>query len=188
MASKSSSPLELETAERGQSWGGNKHIIYLFEKSYTIVDILSFFDKLRVNSDPLKSQVSNQASRLFYTFSGLHFLLKQVHAVTIHGLNLWSSIKPDEVIKHFTSSNEYFIKFIEILMIVEIQYLEMIVFKQEQSLATDYVEEVIINEQMMALEQKVREDQLAIPYLLTVLESEGLHMSASLARGMLCIP
>lgn len=72
-------------------------------------------------------------------------------------------------------------------MIVEIQYLEIIVFEQEQSLATDYVGEVIINKQMMALEQEVREDQLAIPYLLTVLEREGLHMSVSLARGILCI-
>lgn len=186
MESKSSSSSELATAVIGHPWDGNKKLVSLFEKPYTITEFLSFFDKLRLNSDSSKSKISDKASRLFYTFSGLHFLLKQVYAVVTLGLNPLSNIEIEELTKHFETCSDYFTEFTRILKVVEIRYLELIVFS-ETALANDYVGEVIKNEKMTALEQRVREDHLGIPYLLTVLESEGLNISVPLIQGMLCI-
>ena len=187
MASKYSSSPELATAAVGHPWDGNKKVVLIFEKSYTITEFLSFFDKLRLNSDPLKNRISNKASRLFYTFSGLHFLLKQVYAVAIHDLEQTSSIEMEELKRHFETCSDYFSEFTRILKIVEIYYLELIVDGESLPLTSDYLEEVIKNEKLMALEQRVREDQLVVPYLLTVLEREGLNISATLIQDMLCI-
>lgn len=186
MASKYSSSPELATAAVGHPWDGNKKVVLIFEKPYTITEFLSFFDKLRLNSDPLKNRISNKASRLFYTFSGLHFLLKQVYAVAILGLEQTSSIEMEELKRHFETCSDYFTEFTRILKIVEIYYLELIVYG-ERPLTSDYLEEVIKNEKLTALEQRVREDHLVIPYLLTVLEREGLNISATLIQGMFCI-
>lgn len=186
MASKNSSSPELATSAIERLWDENKKVVCLFnETSYTMTDFLSLFDTLRLDSDPRKSRASAKASRLFYTFSGLHFLLKQVYNVSIRGLNHSPSIETmKEVTRHFENGNNYFTEFIKILKIVEIHYLELIVFEEENSLATDYLGEVLINEQMTALEKKVRGDQLTIPYLLMVLEYEGLDISVALIRDM----
>lgn len=186
MAFKSSSSFEIVTPAIDRLWERNKKVIFIFKTSYTIPDFLSFLDTLRLDSDPRKIQASAKASRLFYTFSGLHFLLTQVYALAIRGLNHSSSIEIEELKKHFETGNDYLIEFIKILQIVEIHYLELILFSGgEENLITDYIGEVLLNKQMTALEQVVRKDQVTIPYLLTVLESEGLDISVSLIRRML---
>lgn len=187
MASKYCSSPELATAAVGHPWDGNKKVVLIFEKSYTIIEFLSSFDRLRLNSDPPKSRISKKASRLFYTFSGLHFLLNQVYAVAILGLNDSSSIDIEELKRHFETGSDYFTEFTRILKIVEIYYLELILYEEERPLSGDYLEELIKNEQLTALEERVRGDHLVIPYLLMVLAKEGLNISVSLIQGMLCV-
>lgn len=186
----------------GHSWNGDNYIVCIFEKPYTVTEFLSFFDKLRLqdSSDhPVsKKAISDKASRLFYTFSGLHFLLKQVYALAVIGLNGRSSTttttttlskEDEELVQHFETCNGYFIEFTKILKIVELYYLGTIVEEEESNLLSNdnYVREVVKNDLMTELEKKVREDNLAIPYLFKTLESEGLDISLPLLRGMLSI-
>lgn len=186
MAFNSSSFFEIAPSTINHIWEGNRKVIFIFKTSYTIPDFLSFLDTLRLDSDPQKIQASAKASRLFYTFSGLHFLLTQVYAVATRGLDHSSRIEIEELKRKFESGNDYLIEFIKILRVVEIHYLELILLLAgEEDLINDYVGEVLLNKQMTALEQVVRKDQVTIPYLLTVLESEGLDISIPLIRQML---
>lgn len=185
MAYNNSSSAQLATAKVGHPWDGHKKVVLLFDEPYSITEFLVCFDKLRLESDPLKSQISDQAaSRLFYTFSALHFLLQQVYSVAIFGLNASSSIEIGELRRRFESCSAYFTDFTRLLKVVERHFLELVSSGETPS-ATDYLEALVVNDQMTALDRKVREDDLVVPYLLTVLESEGLNISASLVQGML---
>lgn len=188
MVSNNSPLSELATARVGYPWSGHKKVVLLFEQPYSITEFLVSFDKLRLDPDPLdKSQISNNASRIFYTFSGLHLLLKQVDAVAIRGLDHSSSIEIEELKERFESCSDYFTEFTRLLKVVEISFLELILAAEEKgdSLEISYLEHLVQNELMIALEESVREDRLLVPYLLTLLESEGLNISVSLIQRLL---
>lgn len=184
MAYNNSSSSQLATAKVGHPWDGHKKVVLLFDEPYSITEFLVCFDKLRLESDPLESRISSKASRLFYTFSALHFLLQQVYSVAIFGLNASSSIEIGELRRRFESCSGYFTEFTRLLKVVELHFLELILSGEATS-ASDYLEALVVNDQMTALDRKVREDDSVVPYLLTVLETEGLNISASLIQGML---
>lgn len=187
MAVDNSPSPELATAQVGHPWDGTKKVIILFDEHFSITEFLLCFDKLRLDSnEPPEGQIFVKASRLFYTFSGLHFLLKQVSSVAIYGLDSSTDIEIGELRRHFESCSDYFTELTKLLKVVELHFLELI-SSGETSSARDYVEALVEYEQITALEQRVREDHLVIPYLLTVLESEGLNISVSMIQRMLCI-
>lgn len=54
----------------------------------------------------------------------------------------------------------------------------------EPTITVEFIDDLLENEQMTALEQSVREDFIHVRFLLTVLQTEGLDTNASMLQRM----
>lgn len=174
------SPLEQTISTLGHPWNQNEKVIHIFETDYSILDFLSLLDSSRLELQSQKSPISDKAERLFYTFSGLFFLLKEVHAVEELGLSSSSNINIGNLKRQYTSCCEYITIFIQLLEVVEARiWLNSMEYQSLKDMENDYMKGLIENKQMVALIEAVRDDFVSVRFLLMVLRSEGLDIIAT---------
>lgn len=171
---------------RGHPWDNEKKVVSLFGRPYTILEFLNHLDKFRLRFYVRNSQTSVQIKRLFFTFSSLHFLLRQIETLNTIGISSSSEIDFSYLQRSFHICSEYFTKFTQLLKVVEEQSTATTAFG-ESVMTSGYVDDLLNNEQMKTLEQKVREDFIHVRFLLIVLRVEGLDITASRIQRMLGI-
>lgn len=177
---------QMASSIHGHPWDNDKKVVSLFGLPYTILEFLDYLDKFRLRFYVPDSQTSIQIKRLFFTFSSLHFLLRQIETVNKIGVAPSSKIDSSLLQRSFQICSEYFTKFTQLLKVVEEQSTATTTFG-ELVMTTEYVDDLLSNEQMKALEQKVREDFIHVRFLLIVLRMEGLDITASRLQRMLGI-
>lgn len=174
---------EMASSIHGHPWDNDKKVISLFGLPYTILEFLNHLDKFRLRFYVPESQTSVKIKRLFFTFSSLHFLLRQIESVNKIGISPASEIDPFFLQRSFNNCSEYFTKFTQLLKVVEEQSTATTAFG-EPTMTTEYVDDLLKNEQMTVLEQRVREDFINVRFLLIVLRMEGLDITASRLQRM----
>lgn len=183
MSSSSRLSFELATSFLGHPWDNDKKVVVLFGLPYTILEFLNHLDKFRLRFYKPESQISVKIKRLFFTFSSLHFLLRQIDTVDKIGISAASDIDFGYLERSFNNCSEYFTKFTQLLKVVEEQSTATTALG-EPTMTTEYVNDLLENEEMTALEQQVREDYINVRYLLLVLRVEGLDITASRLQRM----
>lgn len=172
----------------GHPWSNEKKVVELFGLPYTILEFLDHLDKHRLRFYRQNSQTSVLIKRLFFTFSSLHFLLRQIEKLHAIGISPSSEIDFSDLQRSFHICSEYFSRFTQLLKVVEERSeTAMTIFGEEPAMTAKYVEDLLRNEQMKALEQRVREDFIHVRFLLIVLRVEGLDITASRLQRMLGI-
>lgn len=178
-------PISLEMASSilGHPWDNDKKVVSLFGLPYTILEFLNYLDKFRLRYYQPESQTSVKIKRLFFTFSSLHFLLRQIESINKIGISTSSEINFYYLERSFNNCSEYFTKLTQLLKVVE-EHSTAITIWGEPTMTTEYVNDLLENEQMIALEQRIREDYINVRYLLIVLRIEGLDITASRLQRM----
>lgn len=186
MASLYPVSFEIASSIRGHPWDNDKKVVSLFGLSYTILEFLNHLDKFRLRYYVPESQTSIQIKHFFFTFSSLHFLLRQIENLDKIGIDSSSSdIDPSSLQRSFDICSEYFAKFTQLLKVVEDK--SSTVFLGQPTMIREYLDDLLENEQMIALEKRVREDLIHVRFLLIVLRMEGLDITASRLQRMLGI-
>lgn len=176
--------LQMATSTLGHPWDNDKKVVSLFGLPYTILEILNQLDKFRLQFYEPDSQTSVKIKRLFFTFSSLHFLLRQIENVDKIGISASTSVIDGCYLEEsFKNCSEYFTKFTQLLKVVE-EHSTATTVSEEPNMTTEYIDGLLANEQMVALEQQVREDFVNVRYLLLVLRIEGLDITASRLQRM----
>lgn len=178
---------EMASSIRGHPWNNDKKVVSLFGLPYTILEFLDHLDKFRLRYYVPESQTAIQIKRLFFTFSSLHFLLRQIEHLNKIGIDTPSSdIDPSSLRHSFGICSQYFTKFTQLLKVVEDKSTATTVFG-EPVMTREYIDDLLENEQMIALEKRVREDFIHVRFLLITLRMEGLDITASRLQRMLGI-
>lgn len=183
MAFNNPPSLDLANSLFGHPWDNDKKVVVLFGLPYTILEFLNHLDKFRLQHYRPESQTSVKIKRLFFTFSSLHFLLRQIDTIDRIGISPSSNIDFGYLERSFNHCSDYFTKFTQLLKVVE-EYSITMTASAEPTMTTAYMNDLLKNEQMVALEQEVREDYINVRYLLIVLRLEGLDITASRLQRM----
>lgn len=183
MASTQPASFEMASSVRGHPWDNDKKVVSLFGLPYTILDFLNHLDKYRLLFYRPETPTAVKIKRLFFTFSSLHFLLRQIETVNKIGISPNSEIDPFMLQRSFSNCCEYFTRFTQLLKVIEEQSTATTA-RGEPTMTTEFIDDLLKNEQMTALEQRVREDFIHVRFLLMVLRMEGLDITASRLQRM----
>lgn len=184
MAFNNPPSFDLASSRIGHPWDNDKKVVILFDLPYTILEFLNHLDKFRLRHYRPESQTSIKIKRLFFTFSSLHFLLRQIDTIDRIGISPSSDIDFGYLERAFNHCSDYFTKFTQLLKVVEEDSIARTTSTEPPTMTTAYVNDLLKNEEMTALEQQVREDYINVRYLLLVLRIEGLDITASRLQRM----